>query len=95
MVFEDGAQELGDGKNVLGMADLFEDVGIEPFGKQEDAFLLAGGAKEPAFTGIGKDRLVAAAAAGETGETSMKVSTLQVVAQDLPMTGRQKPYCCW
>jgi hypothetical protein len=34
VVFEDGAQELGNGKNVLGMTDLLEDVRIEPFGKQ-------------------------------------------------------------
>ena len=33
MVFEDGAQKLGDGENELSVADLFEDVSIEPLGE--------------------------------------------------------------
>jgi len=41
MVFEDGAQELGDGEDELGMADSLEDVGIEPLGEEQDALLLA------------------------------------------------------
>jgi len=41
VVFENGAQELGDGEDELGMADLLEDVGIEPLGEEQDALLLA------------------------------------------------------
>ena len=41
MVFENGAQELGDGEDVLGVADLLQDVRIEPLGEKQDALLLA------------------------------------------------------
>jgi hypothetical protein len=34
VVFENGAQELGDGEDVLGVADLLQDVGIEPLGEK-------------------------------------------------------------
>jgi len=61
VVFEDGAQKLGDGENELSVADLFEDVSIEPLGEKHDALLLARGAKQAAFTGIGQDGLIAAA----------------------------------
>jgi hypothetical protein len=39
--FENGAQELGDGEGLLGMATLFQDVCIEPLGEKQDALLLA------------------------------------------------------
>jgi site-specific DNA recombinase len=41
VVFENGAQELGDGEDVLGMADLLQDVRVEPLGEKQDALLLA------------------------------------------------------
>jgi len=41
VVFENGAQELGDGEDVLGVADLLRDVCIEPLGEKQDALLLA------------------------------------------------------
>jgi hypothetical protein len=55
VVFENGAQELGDGEDVLSVADLLEDVAVEPLGEKQDAFLVACGTEEPAFTGICKD----------------------------------------
>jgi len=39
--FENGAQELGDGEGLLGMAALFQDVRIEPLGEKQNALLLA------------------------------------------------------
>jgi hypothetical protein len=77
---ENLAQELGNGKDVLRVTDGLEDVSIEPFGEQQYALLVARGTKKPAFTGICEDCLVAAAAAAETRETSMKVSTFQILA---------------
>lgn len=78
MELEDRAQELGDGEDILGVTDRFEDVRVEPFGEKQDALLLARGTEESAFTGICEDRprkrdvpLVAPAAAGKTRETSM------------------------
>jgi hypothetical protein len=41
VVFENGAQELGDGEDVLGMADLLQDVRVEPLREKQDALLLA------------------------------------------------------
>jgi hypothetical protein len=42
VVFENGAQKLGDGEDELGVADLFEDVRVvEPLGEKQDALLLA------------------------------------------------------
>jgi hypothetical protein len=46
VVFENGAQELGDGEDVLGVADLLQDVRIEPLGEKQDALLLARGTEE-------------------------------------------------
>jgi hypothetical protein len=34
VVFENGAQELGDGEDVLGVTDRPEDVRVEPFGEE-------------------------------------------------------------
>ena len=72
------------------MADLFEDVSVEPFGEKQDALLLARGTEESAFAGIGGDSprkrdvpLVAAAAAGKTRKTSMKVSTFKILVHHL------------
>jgi hypothetical protein len=45
MVFENGAQKLGDGENKLSVADLFENVSVEPLGEKQDALLLARRAK--------------------------------------------------
>ena len=39
--FENGAQELGNGADELGVADLLEDVPIEPLGEKQDTLLLA------------------------------------------------------
>ena len=50
MEFENGAQELGNGEDKLGVADLLEDVAVEPLGEKRDAFLLACGTEEPALT---------------------------------------------
>ena len=41
VIFENGAQKLGDRKNILVMADFFQDVIVEPFGEQQDTLLLA------------------------------------------------------
>ena len=41
VVFENGAQQLGDGEDVLGVADLLQDVPVEPLGEKQDALLLA------------------------------------------------------
>ena len=41
VVFENGAQELGDGEDVLDMADLLQDVRVEPLREKQDALLLA------------------------------------------------------
>ncbi len=73
--FENGAQKLGDGEDELDVADLFEDVRVEPLGEKQDALLLARGAKQAAFAGVGEDSLIAAAVAAETRETSVQVST--------------------
>jgi hypothetical protein len=35
------------------VVDLFENMRVEPFGEKQDAFLLAGRAKQGAFAGIG------------------------------------------
>ena len=48
---------------------------------------MARGTKKSAFTGICEDRLVAAAPAAKTRETSMKVSTLQILAHHLADDG--------
>jgi hypothetical protein len=45
------------------VADLFENMSVEPFGEKQDAFLLAGWTKQPAFAGIGEDGLIAATVA--------------------------------
>ena len=50
VAFEDGAQELEDGEDKLGVADLLADVGVEPLGEKQDALLLARWAEDPAFT---------------------------------------------
>jgi len=84
---ENGAQELGNGEDELGVADLLEDVAVEPLGEKQDAFLLACGTEESAFTGIRKDRLVAAAAATKTREASVKVSTFQMLVHHLADDG--------
>jgi hypothetical protein len=65
------------------VADLFEDVAVEPLGEKQDALLLARGTEEPAFAGICEDRLIAAAAAAKTRETSVKISTFQIPAHHL------------
>ena len=70
VVFENGAQELGDGEDELGVADLLEDVGIEPLGEKQDVLLLARGTKKPAFAGIREDCLIAAAVAAQTRSNS-------------------------
>jgi hypothetical protein len=44
--FENGAQELGNGEDELGVADLLEDVAVEPLGEKQDAFLLACGTED-------------------------------------------------
>ena len=81
------AQELGDGEDVLGVTDRLQDVSIEPFGEEQDALLVARGTKKPAFTGICEDRLIATAPAAKTRETSMKVSTFQILAHHLADDG--------
>jgi hypothetical protein len=78
--FENGAQKLGDRENELGVADLFEDVSVEPLGEKQDALLLARGAKQAAFAGIGEDGLIAASIAAETREASVQVATFQILA---------------
>ena len=87
MVFEDGAQKLGDGENELSAADLFEDVSIEPLGEKQDALLLARGTKEAAFAGISEDGLIAAAVAAKARKTSMQISTFQILAHHLADDG--------
>ena len=87
MVLKYRAQELGDGEDVLGVTDRLQDVRVEPFGEEQDALLVARGTKKPAFTGICEDRLVAAAPAAKTRETSMKVSTFQILAHHLADDG--------
>lgn len=49
------AQGLGDRKNILAVADLFEDAGIEPFGEKQNTLLLARRTKQAAFAGVGED----------------------------------------
>ncbi len=83
VVFEDGAEELWDREDELGVADLFEDANVEQLGEEQDALLLARGSEQPAFAGIGEDGLIAAAVAAEGGEPSVQVSTFQILAQDL------------
>jgi hypothetical protein len=41
VVFEYRAQELGDGEDVLGVVDLFQNVRIKPLSEKQDALLLA------------------------------------------------------
>jgi hypothetical protein len=65
------------------VTDLFEDVSIERLGEKQDALLLARGAKQAAFAGVGQDGLIAAATAAETRETSVQISTFQIFAHDL------------
>jgi hypothetical protein len=83
VVFEDSAQELGDGEYILGVADLLKDVSIEPLGKEQDAFLVTCRTEAPAFTRVGQNRLVVAAAASKTGEATMKVTAFKVFTQNL------------
>jgi hypothetical protein len=87
VVFENGTQELGDGEDELSMADVFENVGIEPLGKKQDALLLARGTKQPAFAGIGEDGLIAAVVAPETRKPSVQISAIQILAHDLADDG--------
>jgi hypothetical protein len=87
VVFENGTQKLGDREDELGVADLFEDVSVEPLGEMQDELLLARGTKEPTFTGIGEDGPIAAAVAAETRETSVQVSTVQILAHHLADDG--------
>jgi hypothetical protein len=70
------------------VADLLQDVRIEPLGEKQDALprkrdvpLLAQGIEESALTGICKNRLVAAAPAAKTGETSMEVSAFKILVE--------------
>jgi hypothetical protein len=90
---EDGAQKLWDGEKILTVTDLFEDVSVEPLGEKQDALLLARGAKQGAFAGVGEAGLIAAAVAAKMREASMQISTFQILAPHLA-TGRQRPYCC-
>jgi hypothetical protein len=87
MVFENGTQKFWDCENKLGVADLLEDVCVEPLGKKQDAFLLTGGTKKPAFAGVGQDSLIAATVTAKPGETSMKVSTVRILAHYLADDG--------
>jgi len=87
VVSEDGAQKLWHGEDELGVADLFEDVSVEPLGEKQDALLLARGAKEAAFAGVGEDGLIAAAVAAKTRKTSMQISTFQILAHHLADDG--------
>ena len=59
--------QLGDDEDILGVADLLQDVSVEPLGEKQNAFLFAGGTKEPAFSRMGKNRPAAAAAAPVEG----------------------------
>jgi|WetSurMetagenome_2_1015567.scaffolds.fasta_scaffold108678_4 hypothetical protein len=36
VILEDGAKKLWDGENELGVADLFEDVSVQPLGEKQD-----------------------------------------------------------
>ena len=83
MVFKYSAQELGDGENILGVADLLKDASIEPLGEEQDAFLVTCRTEAPAFTRVGENRLVVAAAASKAGEAAMKVTTVKVFTQNL------------
>lgn len=87
VVFEDGAQEFGDGEDELGVADLFEDVRVEPLREKQEALLLARRTKQAAFAGVGEDSLIAAAMAAETGESSVQVCTLQILTHHLADDG--------
>jgi hypothetical protein len=87
VVFENGAQEFWDCEHELGVADLFEDVSVQPLGEKQDALLLARGAKQATFAGIGEDGLIAASAAAKTRETSVEVSTFQKLAHHLADDG--------
>jgi hypothetical protein len=87
VVFENNAQKLRDCEDVLRVADLFENMSVEPLGKKQDAFLLTGGTKQPAFAGIGEDGLIAASVAAKTRKTSLQVSTIQLLAHDFPNDG--------
>jgi hypothetical protein len=69
------------------VADLFENMSVEPLGKKQDAFLLAGWTKQPAFAGIGQDGLIAASIAAETCKPSVQVSAIQILAHDLADDG--------
>ena len=83
VVFKDSAQKLGDGEDILGVADLLKDVSIEPLGKEQDTFLVACRTEAPAFTRVSENRLVVAAAASKTGEATMKVTAFKVFTQNL------------
>jgi hypothetical protein len=69
------------------VTDLLQDVPVEPLSKEQDTLLLACGTEESALAGTGQDRLVAAALAGKMGETSMKVSTFEILAHHLAGDG--------
>ena len=69
------------------MADLFENMSVEPFGEKQDALLLARGTKQPAFAGISEDGLIAAIIAAKTSKTSVQVSAFQILAHDFADDG--------
>jgi len=83
VVFENGAQELGDGEDEPGVTDLFEDASVESLGEEQDAFLLACGTEEPALTGICKHRPVAAVSAAKLGRAAIEVAACQELVHDL------------
>jgi hypothetical protein len=69
------------------VADLFENMSVESFGEKQDAFLLEGWTKQPAFAEISEDGLIAATLAAETRKTSMQVSAIQILAHHLADNG--------
>jgi hypothetical protein len=81
------AQKLWDRENELGVAGLLEDVRVEPLGEKQDALLLARGAKEAAFAGVGEGGLIAAAVAAKTRKTLIQISTFQILAPHLADDG--------
>ena len=76
---EDGAEDFGDGKDVLAVGDGLADGGGDPCADLQGASLVAGGAEVAGFAGEGEQVLVAAVGTEESGEAGGEVAAAEEV----------------
>jgi hypothetical protein len=82
IVLEIDAEPFGEGNDILAVRDLFEQLGLDAFGEDDDPLLVTWGAEISSSAGIGEKEFQAADRAPNPRETLMEITTVKVLVDD-------------